>query len=473
MAAARRRIVAGAFLAVVAGLISTSYVVVTALAAPVPPAPVVGARPASPTTATAASFTYSDSAPGLRFRCSLDGSPFFPCSAGGTTYFRLADGNHTFAVQAGPWRGPFSSAATYSWLVDGAAPSITVTFPAADGRYGTTTWPPGCAPAGICGTAADPSGVQSVAVGIYQWSSGKYWTGSSFSSFSPAFSTATGTTSWHYAFTPPQDGAYVVFVRATDNLGNTTEAGQLTATRFVYDTDVPAAPVIVSGPASPFTQTTVEFTFVDKDWPGVTFSCRLDSGPVTPCTGDTDHDGDRHRDHWVRQHERDHGDGRLEGEQRYSGLAPGLHCFYVYATDRAGNVSPTTTSCWTIPGSAQNFIIGGDLTSPLYPGTSEPLDLTFTNPNSAPITIASGAISGSNITITTNKAGCPGSNFSVIHGLAAAVTIPANATAESLQVLGVPQANWPLIGMLETHTNQDACQGATLTLTYSGIEASG
>ena len=52
-------------------------------------------------------------------------------------------------------------------------------------------------------------------------------------------------------------------------------------------------------------------------------------------------------------------------------------------------------------------------------------------------------------------------------------TETAHATAESLHDLGVPQADWPVITMLNTNTNQDACQGATLTLTYSGIEATG
>jgi hypothetical protein len=41
----------------------------------------------------------------------------------------------------------------------------------------------------------------------------------------------------------------------------------------------------------------------------------------------------------------------------------------------------------------------------------------------------------------------------------------------SLSALRVPQDDWPVIEMIETNTNQDACQGARLTLTYSGIEA--
>ena len=38
----------------------------------------------------------------------------------------------------------------------------------------------------------------------------------------------------------------------------------------------------------------------------------------------------------------------------------------------------------------------------------------------------------------------------------------------SLSQLGVSTANWPVITMIDTHTNQNACQGAPLTLTYTG-----
>ena len=284
------------------------------------------------------------------------------------------------------------------------------------------------------------------------------------------FIAAAGTTSWHYGFTPPLDGEYVVFVEATDDRGNTTDPGQLTTARFFYDTAIVRAPVITSGPISPFTQRTVEFTFTDRGSPRDTFfHCRLDSGPVAVCTGDTDHDGDGRFNP-----PGPFGGGEAEGEKQYTNLAPGRHCFSVYATDREGTRSPTTTDCWTIPGAARNFRVGGDLTSPLFPGTSERLDLTFTNPNSAPITIASGGVTAANIAVTTHKPGCAGSNFAVTHGLTASATVPAHQTTPiSLSALGIPQADWPVITMIETHTNQDACEGAVLTLTYSGIEATG
>jgi hypothetical protein len=154
-------------------------------------------------------------------------------------------------------------------------------------------------------------------------------------------------------------------------------------------------------------------------------------------------------------------------------------CLHVHVTDRAGHAGPIASSCWTIGTvaqnftDAQNFTVGGNLTAPLYPGTSQPLNLTFTNPSSWPLTIPRGGVSASDITIASHARGCASSNFAVTQGLASAVTIRARQLAPaSLSALGVPRRDWPLIEMIETNTNQDACQGAKLTLTYSGIEAS-
>jgi hypothetical protein len=147
-------------------------------------------------------------------------------------------------------------------------------------------------------------------------------------------------------------------------------------------------------------------------------------------------------------------------------------CFSASSTGRARRTVPGSRSCPTIGTVARNFTVGGNLTRPLYPGASQRLDLTFTNPNSSPITIPRGGISASDITITSNAPGCASSNFAVTQGLASTVTVRADQlTATSLSTLGVPKADWPVIEMIETNTNQDACQGARLTLTYSGIEA--
>ncbi len=245
----------------------------------------------------------------------------------------------------------------------------------------------------------------------------------------------------------------------------------------------PAAPVFVLHPSDPSRSRTAAFAFTDTSRP-VTFFCQLDSDPVRPCMRPVPH-RDRRPARPHHQHTRGH--GLSTGRQRYADLEYGPHCFYVYATDEAGHIGATAQFCWRIlpPGNpfhrhhrhhhhhrTRNFTVGGDLPTPLYPGTSESLDLTFTNPNSWPITISSGAISVDNITISSNRPGCGPSNFAVTQGLTSRVTIPAHQlTPLSLSALLVPAADWPVIKMLETNTNQDACQGATLTLTYSGIEA--
>jgi hypothetical protein len=433
------------------------------------------------------------------------------------------------------------------------APTITTTFPAAGRSYNGPSWTAGCSPAGICGTAADPSGVANISVGIQQQSTGKYWNGSAFSSSTQVFNTASGTTAWDYALVRPPDGVYTAFVRATDNVGNTTAIGDLKKT-FTIDTVAPAAPVLVQKPTNPTSNISAELAFTDATTP-VTFTCRLDGGAATNCTGDADHHGDNE-----------------QGQAQFSHLTVGVHCFAVFATDAALNVGPATTYCWTIAGAntgktitansgtpqfttintnfgsplvarvttssgnpipnasltfiapasgasgtfafpcsgttcvvttnasglataptfkangtsgdyavtatvsgaassanfslinSANFTIAGDVTLKLFPGRSQPVNLSIANPNPTAITIAANAIT---VTVVTAQAGCANSSFAVTHGPAVSVTVPGNST-RSLSALGIATANWPVITMIDTHINQNACQGAPLTITYTG-----
>ncbi len=528
----------------------------------VPPAPTIVSHPASPTGATSATFTYTDTQSGVGFKCSLDGASFNSCSSSGVTYNGLAGGSHTFNVEVQVGSNPPSAAASFTWVVDRTPPTIAVAFPANGGSYNAAGWSVGCSPVGICGTAADPSGVASVAVAVLQQSSGRYWNGAAFASSSIVFNPASGTTTWKYAIARPADGRYTTSVRATDGFGNTTSSSSLATATFTIDTAPPPAPRITWAPTNPSNNKAPEFEFADGESP-VTFTCKLDSGAPVPCNGDSDHDGDP----------------GVPGEIQYGTLTPGPHCFYVFATDAAGNTGATTTYCWTIsggttataiavssgspqftlvntnfaplvakvtnssnspvsgvqvtfaapasgasgsfaapcsgntcvvttdanglataptfkangtPGSytvtataagvptpasfslinSANFKIAGDLslTQLLYPGGSgQPLNLKFTNPNPSAITIVgttgSPALSAS---ISTSSSLCPASPNFAFRGLTTSVTIPANANAVSLSALGIPQANWPALSMVETHTNQNNCRGVSLTLTYSG-----
>ncbi len=106
------------------------------------------------------------------------------------------------------------------------------------------------------------------------------------------------------------------------------------------------------------------------------------------------------------------------------------------------------------------FTITGNAIATLYPGVTSPINLVFTNPNTVPITVTI-------VTATIASAGCPVANFSIGQQLLVSVTVPASSTRSLLQ-LGVPQASWPTIALLETHTNQNACAGATVNLSYTG-----
>ena len=395
---------------------------------PPPPVPNITSSPASLTNATTASFHYTG-ASGSSFLCSLDGSNFKSCPASGITYSNLSSGNHTFKVEAQFGSGTPSAPATFSWLLDRTPPTVNITFPGNGGQFNAAGWSAGCSPVGLCGTASDPSGVQSVSVAIRQESSGKYWNGSSFSSSAMVFNAAVGTTSWKYAMVRPPDGKYTLSVRATDNLGNAILTTNCKSASFTIDTVPPAAPVITSKPSNPTKDTSPSFQFTDTTYPS-TFFCRLDSGAVTVCTNHPDH----------------HGQSLERGSITYNHVSPGAHCFYVYAVDPAGNVGPTTSSCWTITGDHVNFVISGNVAQPLSPGVTKPLTVTVFNPNSSALTIP---INGISVAVSTTKAGCANSNFAGSSGPASAVTVGGGAT------ITIPGFT---VSMLETGVNQDDCK---------------
>ena len=94
---------------------------------------------------------------------------------------------------------------------------------------------------------------------------------------------------------------------------------------------------------------------------------------------------------------------------------------------------------------------------------------TLPNPNPESITVALGSVS---VSITTTplppSTSCPASNYAFVPSPTPTmnVVIPAGSTM-SLSQLSVPEADWPSISMIDTSTNQDNCEGATLNFTWS------
>jgi len=136
------------------------------------------------------------------------------------------------------WTSP--GAAVAAVIVDTVAPNSTVTFPIGS-VYAPASWNSACS-SSICGTAVDSggSGLQKVEISLRR-ASGNYWNGSSFSSATPVWNAASGTSAWTYAFAAssfPADDTYTVAARATDNASNVQSP--VSSKSFAIDTTPPA-----------------------------------------------------------------------------------------------------------------------------------------------------------------------------------------------------------------------------------------
>ena len=132
--------------------------------------------------------------------------------------------------------------------VDGAAPATNPTFPLNNGSYDNTTWNPGCAVAGLCGTVNDGgSGVAQVNVAIKDRTTGKYYGGAAFDQSSQTFLAASlAGNNWSYALdqtklTSPH--AYLVELYSVDKVSNSEAQQQI---RFTYGSDIGAPTTTLS-----------------------------------------------------------------------------------------------------------------------------------------------------------------------------------------------------------------------------------
>jgi hypothetical protein len=140
-----------------------------------------------------------------------------------------------------------------------------------------------------------------------------------------------------------------------------------------------------------------------------------------------------------------------------------------------GDPGPTPDDEGTPPGDDSGsgdttgvpFAIAGSPAGPLSPGTSVPVNLAFSNPNDEAVTVTSLTVS---VTATDRPDSCPaGPNFAVVQFTPpySDLVLPAGP-GTSLRSLGIDEARWPRVVMIETGRNQNACQGAVLTLTFTG-----
>lgn len=430
------------------GLVAASVVAVVpavtgafAAQTPPPPAPTITSGPSGVTTSNTATFKYTSAVSGAGFKCSLDGADLKSCATTGITYSNLANGSHTFSVVASTSGNNSSAPATRTWTIDRTAPDIAIAFPADGASLQSAAWQTACTTTGVCGTAADPRGVQSVSVAIRQASTGKFWNGTSFGSTAAVYKPATGTTSWHYAMPAPADGAYTLSVRATDGLGNMTASTTPATSAFTIDNTAPPAPFFTKTPESPTFQEDSHFSFRDAE-AKVGFRCTLDGGAESDCSG---------------------------SQAVFNDLDPVEHCLAVVAVDAAGNRSSPVQYCWIIA-IKQNFRVTGSVPQPFHPGAERVVDLEISNPFAFDIKIHDVVITVESVTKdgSPNPACIGSDNLVTARAFTGPVVVPRKSTM-TLSELGVPQSQWPILQMPNLPTNQDACKASTFNFSYSGI----
>lgn len=116
------------------------------------------------------------------------------------------------------------------------------------------------------------------------------------------------------------------------------------------------------------------------------------------------------------------------------------------------------------------FALSGNVAGLLAPGTSQSLDLGFSNPDKS-IDVGSLTVSITGVARTTKAIAanlpCTAGDYAVIQ-YSGRYPLTAPSGSSSLSQLGIPSAQWPRIAMLDTPRLQDGCKGAVLQLAYSG-----
>jgi hypothetical protein len=190
-----------------------------------PPAPSITGSPANPTALTSATFTFTDTEPGVALSCSLDSAPDAACTSP-KNYTGLTEGTHSITVTATDAAGN-TATATSSWTIDFTAPTGTVTSPVNGSSYNATRYAALCGTSDLCGTAADGgSGVQTNQISV-QSGTGNYWNGTAFASATAVLLPTGGAgAAWNYtlAVASLPDGPYTERLYVTDNAGNVSAA---------------------------------------------------------------------------------------------------------------------------------------------------------------------------------------------------------------------------------------------------------
>jgi hypothetical protein len=218
----------------------------------------------------------------------------------------------------------------------------------------------------------------------------------------------------------------------------------------------PPVPYIARHPTDPTTSTGATLAFTDGE-PHVRFKCRVDTGAWRVCASPVS----------------------------YRGLSVGEHHFRVRAIDPPGRHSPVARFDWRVvtqlsgetlpngaaqpsgetPPSGESFSISGEIVGGLlYPGAApEAIRITLANPNDVLI-----FVTNLTVTVPSGPAGCDSAaNISLAQSNVSS-TAPVEIQAHGLVTLPAQGRFAPTIQLVNLPVNQDACQNARFSLSFTG-----
>jgi alpha-tubulin suppressor-like RCC1 family protein len=262
-----------------------------------PDTPVLVGAPAGTVRTTSASVSFSSASTGVTYTCSVDGGSYAECTSP-KALTGLSDGSHSLSVKASR-SGLDSDASSASWTIDATAPDRPTLTPSVSGF----------APSGGVLTGKIDGDSLSITVAAETGASLTCsYDGGSFSACSSPLSIsglATGATK-------------TVSVKATDAVGNVSDAASLSVTRRV-----PVAKPTLSGAPSGTVATDSASVVFTSTTSGATFTCSVDGGSYSACSS----------------------------PKSLSGLSDGSHSLSVKAA-KDGGESDAASASWTVDTSA-------------------------------------------------------------------------------------------------------------------------
>lgn len=226
----------------------------------VAPSATIVSGPETPSSSTAAAFTFSASEPGVTFHCSLNGGPYAPCS-NPLQLDGLAEGSHQLDVRATDAAGNTGSTpASHVWAIDLTAPDVPVVISPNEGETLSSGAPE------FSGTAEPGSTVEVVVNGVVVGSV-----------------TADPDGNWSITPDAPLDnGDHEATITATDPAGNTSPPAQVS---FSVDADTPPAPAILT-PVHGSSVSTDRPTLSGTATPGLSVELFMDGAKVAEVVAD-------------------------------------------------------------------------------------------------------------------------------------------------------------------------------------------